>query len=194
MPFNTTESVTEEILKRLGNHLASNMPELEEVLDGFPEGNTSINFPSLSIIEAGTSKFTNEMSPYPYVEIEASDITDHKADVRYVVGQYDVSLQLDFWCRSKEERDDLFEKFIQAFNSQFPSLGLNLVLTDYHNVMCYYMMEGYSKEDSEISSQRQEWRVKINIVANCKAILEKEEPIVEETEVTGDIQGTSEPI
>lgn len=194
MAFNTTESVTEEIIKRLGNHLETEMTELAEVLDGFPEGNTLISYPALSIIEAGATKYIPEMSPYPYVEIEDGDITDHKADVRYVVGQYDISFQLDLWCRSKEERDDLFEKFIQAFNSQFPRLGLTLTLTDYHNILCNYSMTGYTKEDSEISSQRQEWRVKINIVANCKAILEKEEPIVEETEVTGDIQGTSEPI
>ena len=194
MAFSTSESVTEEVIKRLGNHLATQITKLNEVIDGLPEGNVPISFPALSIMESGNTEYIPEMNPYPYVDITAGDITDHSAEVAYVIGQYNFNLQLDLWCRSKEERDDIYEKFIQGFNSQFPLLGLNLTLTDYHGIYCNYSQNGYSKEDAEISSQRQEWRVKINILANCKAILGKDEFIMEETSVTGDIQDTSQPI
>lgn len=194
MAFNSSESVTEELIKRIGEHLKDNMPNLSDVLYEFPESNIEIDYPSLSIIQAGDLDYTPEMTPYPYVEIGSGDITASKADVRYVVGQYNGVLQLDLWCRNKEERDDLYEEFFQAFNSQFPVLGLTLSLTDYHSALCRYDLRGSSKEDSEISSQRKEWRVRIDVMFNCKAILEKEEFIVEETEVTSDIQVTSEPI
>ena len=194
MAFSNTESVTEEVIKRLGNHLSTGMTSLSEVIDGFPEGNVELSFPALSVMEVGNTEYIPEMSPYPYVDIEAGDIVDHSSEVKYVIGQYNYQLQLDLWCRSKEERDDLVEEFMQSFNSQFPLLGLNLTLTDYHGIYCSYSMNGYSKEDAEISSQRQEWRVKLNILANCKAILGKDEFMIEETSVTGDIQDTSQPI
>jgi len=194
MAFSSSESVTEAVLKALADHLETELTELSDVIDGFPESNVQLSYPALSIIDTGSTDYRPEMSPYPYNDIEEGDIADHSAEVKYVIGQHNFNIQLDLWCRSKEERDDLFESFMKAFNSQFPRLGLNLVLTDYHGIYCSYSMNGYSTEDAEISSQRQEWRVKINILANCKAILGKEEFIIEDTSVTGDIQDTSQPI
>lgn len=173
------ESISEEIIKKLGAHLESGMSSLSDVIYEFPSGNVQLSLPSLSVITLGTVDFTPEMNPYIH---EQAETEDHQADVQYVVGKYDIRLQLDLWCRNKEERNDLYQEFFTAFNSQFPKMGLALTLTDYYNVICRYDLTSFAKEDSEVASQTGEWRIKMEIIANCDAIIEKEEYIMESLE------------
>jgi hypothetical protein len=169
------ESVSKEVIKRLGLHIASKITGLN-VLYEFPEANVQLAYPSLSIIQMGDAAYTPENNIY---EISRSEIyEDNTADIRYCVGKYDIKLQLDAWCRSKEERNDLYQSLFLSLNSEFPKLGLSLNLTDYYNIVSRYNMVSFIKDDTEIASQRKEWRVKINVMVDTNAVIEKQESIM----------------
>lgn len=177
------ESVTREVLEQLGKHLDDQIPELNQIIYDFPESNIKLKYPAISMLVTNDD-YVNEM---PYI-LKQGELSGYKKDIYYVLGQHNWSIQLDLWERSKEERHDLFERFMMGFNSSLPNPGLNLTLKNYHGISCSYTMTNYSLEDSEVSSQRKEWRAIINIVANCKSVLSKREYIITENpELTLDI-------
>ncbi len=95
---------------------------------------------------------------------------DNTAEIKHVVGWYDLKLQIDIWCRTKPERYKIYELFFEAINPVIKPMGLSLQLSSYHNLYARYDMVGYSFGDNEQGSQRSEWRVKIEVLANCKAV------------------------
>jgi hypothetical protein len=151
---------------------------VEQVLEEFPEANNELIYPALSIITQGTPEFSPELSPYLLEEIEEPEVGEHKAPAKYVVGSYDLTLQVDIWCGSKEERFTAYDQFFAALNKQFQPMGLSLQLVDYHNVWARYDLSGHTFDDSAAGSQRNEWRVKCNVLVHCRAVVEREEFIV----------------
>ena len=145
------------------------MPTLENVNYEFPSANIPLVFPSITITYQGDVSYMPQLNPSVY---SSGAIADHKADTLYIVGQYDGSLQLDMWCKNKEQRNDMYQEFYKAFNPNFPSrMNLSLNLTDYYNIKCNYDLTSFSKEDSEVSSQTREWRTRISVLVNCNALL-----------------------
>jgi len=177
------ESITKEVLKHLADHLKKEMPELRQILLDFPEANKSLVYPSVSLF-VQAPEYTPEMNPYLHNFVDISQPMAPKHKVRYVSGEYDWKIQADIWCQYKEERHRLYDQFYKAFNSQFPTLGLTLEMKDYFEVLCRYDMIGFNYgDDGELSSQTKEWRVKIDIIGHCKAIIERTESIIETTEL-----------
>lgn len=180
--------LTDEVVKRLAIDLQTRMDVLEIVYEDFPEANEELMYPSASVMIVGAPVLVPEIAPYP---LNSDDVPEEEAgpDVepflyKFVTGHYDISLQVDLWCGNKQERHSIYEDFYLAFNADIPGpMGKILTLTGYHDVLCQYLMTGFSYEDSEVSSQRQEWRVKIDILANCKAVVEKAVSAILETEV-----------
>lgn len=177
------ESFTKEVVRRLGNHLKSLMPELAQVVEEFPESNQQLKYPCLSIITAGDPTHT-PCDPYL---LRKKDAISNKASVLYVSGSYDLTLQLDFWAASKEQRSKIYDSFYKAFNSQWPVMGLSLILENYYNTIGRYDLTSYRFNDGEESSQRKEWRAKVKIIVTAKAVLERKEFIIAETELQTDI-------
>ena len=161
----SNESVTEEVIKRLRLHIKGQMPNLKDVLEDFPEPNQKLQYPSVSIFTRGP-KF-RALSPYVY---QQGSVVNHKAEVKWVVGIYDFNLQIDLWARNKEERNDQFNLLFNALNPNITPMGLSLQLTDYYNLWCRYDFDGYEFADGERSSQQAEFRVKLDLLATCKAI------------------------
>lgn len=166
------ESVTEEVTAELGDYLR-NALQLRQVIEDFPDPNQSLSYPALSLSIIGA----DYQPETPYIHNQPS-ASNHKSDVKYVVGQYNWTIRLDFWERSKEERHDLYERFFQAFSPNLPRHGLSLTLKNYHDIICSYTQTNFSLGDSEEASQRREWRAQVDIVANCRAVLTKREYIV----------------
>lgn len=173
-----------EITKRLGLFLKENMPSLNDVVYDFPMGNVDLDLPTLSIITVGRPNYLNELNPYVINTPSLSPGDDASHKYKWVVGWYEFTLQLDIWCGSKHERDSLHEELFQAFHKDPEKQGVNLTLDDYHEIVCRYDLDGYLFQDSEDASQAQEWRVKIDVLANCKAVIEKTDSAIIETEVT----------
>ncbi len=187
----SVKKLTKEIVKKYGNYLSGKMSSLTEVYEEFPSGNRKLKMPSVSIITEGKATFDPETSG-AYVA-SSSDISGEPAlkVIKYVIGQYEVPLQIDFWCRNKEERSQIYAEFVDAMTGQDitaePQIGVILALTEYHNAFCHYDLGGYSFDDDETSSQRKEWRVKIDVVATCKAIVERTQSVILETEMQTEI-------
>jgi hypothetical protein len=161
----STESVTEEVIKRLQLHIKDQMPQLKDIMKDYPQPNERLQYPSLSIFTKGP-KF-KAFSPYVF---EQSPLVAHKSTVKWVVGQYDFNLQLDLWCRNKEERNDVFDLLFNALNPIINPMGLSLKLKDYYDLWCRYDFVGYEFADSERSAQIAEFRTRVDLLASCKTI------------------------
>lgn len=159
------ESVTKEVAKRLALYLKTATPEIKNVLEYFPEPNEKLVYPCISLT-VGKPAF-RALSPY---EKEKTTPSANKSDVQYVVGIYDIIVQLDIWSRNKEERDDLYETVFNALNPNIVPMGLSLQLKDYYNQWCRYDISNYEFIESEEQSQRGEFRVKFDLLTTCKAI------------------------
>ena len=179
------ESVSIEVIRRLGVYLKASVTDLCQVLEDWPESNMDLKYPSLTIFSGATPKLT-PCAPWQLSDVAADG--NNQAVNKYVIGQYDFSLQLDLWCSSKVSRHKLYEKMVLAFSGPFidgtsDTTGIGLNLTDYHNIMCRYDLTGYKFDDSEAGSQRKEWRVKLDVLANCRAVVERQQYIIIETEL-----------
>lgn len=168
------------VLSALGAHLKANMPSLQQVLLDFPDAGTVLKMPSLTIFSGASPAFM-PLDPYP---LEQGDTVNHRALVKRVVGEYDLNLQLDLWCPNKLTRSKLWEEFFKAFNPEVSPMGLSLQLMDYHEIWCRYDLTGYDLGDSEESSQSGQWRARINVLANTRAVIEKTEFVIETIENT----------
>lgn len=181
-----TEQVTKAILKELGDHLGKRMSVLKDVLLDWPDANEVLNYPTLSI----TTNTPTFLPLMPY-QLSAEDPkANNKIRTLNVTGQYEWNLQLDFWTGTKPERHSIYSQFVAAFNSQYISgeredVALALALKDYHGIFAIYDQTNYSFPDSEESSQRREWRLKVNVLANTKQVLERESFAILETEIVG---------
>lgn len=168
------------IVHTLGKYLKTTMPSIMKVFDGWPESNLTVEHPSLTIMTIDPG-YTHEMNPYEY---KYEVIKDAKYKFLYVVGEYNTSLQLDIWCRNKAERYRVIDEFQKAFLGSWPDLSLLLPMENYHDIICRYDVEDYNFDsDGEVSSQTKEWRVKIDLLAHCKAVHSREEFAILTTEL-----------
>lgn len=173
------ESVSEEIEKRLAAHIKALVPRLHKIILEFPEPNQVLDYPCLTI-DTGEPKF-QALQPYEMNDPVLVPV-NHSADVKWVVGIYDFKIQLDLWTRNKEERDDIYHLLFEALNPNITPMGLSLRLTDYYNVWCRYDLDGFSFPDAERASQQGEFRAKIDLLANCKAIRQNKSRVMETIE------------
>ena len=167
------ESLQDIVIEELGKHLEKNVKGLRQFIHGFPEANIKAKYPGISAHI--TSDRKQNCHPYIYSQ---GDTTANKAVVKYVVGNHDIKIQIDLWERTKEELNDLHEKFEDAMLPNIPDTGLVLNLEDYHNNTCEYTMVNSTPKTREGESTRKHWRMTIDVVSNCKAIKEKSEYII----------------
>lgn len=171
------DNATKAVIEALGTYLKSQIRSLQQVVYEFPAPNITLKYPSLSIT-TGEPSFAAEANPYIHEQGEMNAATK-KATVSRVVGTYEFKLQLDFWCRDKVERYKIYDEFFKAFHAEIDPMGLNIQLEKYFNVWCRYDQIGFHYEDSEIASQRSEWRVVVTLLAQCRAVLERSDFIME---------------
>lgn len=185
MQFDKTSDLSKEVIFSLGKFLKSKMPSLVRVYAQFPESNMEIAYPSMTIT-MGEPRFTPENCPY--VVAKEGFVRGSTSTVLYVWGYYDYNLQLDIWCRTKEERHRLIGEFEQAIFDDNHVVGITTTLENYYESLCRYDYEGYNNsEDSEISSQTKEWRVKIDMLAHCDAIAAKKEHLINNVAIVDDL-------
>lgn len=184
------ESVLEEVVKRLALHFKTQVPKLKAVLEDFPEPNEKLLYPCVSITTREPQ--FKPLSPYEILPIE--NPTHHLAEVKWVVGLYDFKLQVDLWTRNKEERMDLFDLLFNALNPQIQPMGLSLRLKDYYNIWCRYSLDAHRIADDETSSQRGEFRLQVDVLANCKAIRVNKSRVMETIDLDPELLNESESI
>lgn len=158
-----------ELLKQLKLHIQTNVPSLKAVHEEFPPANLALQYPCVSLHQSSV-EHTN-LDPYA-LDPDAVLVPDlqNKVTTKWVVGQYDLTIQVDVWARNKVERDLVSELVYAALNPLIRPRGLSLQLTDYHNIWARYDVAANVIDDSDASVQRQEWRQRIDILAHCKVI------------------------
>lgn len=187
----TTESLTEALPYTLGEYLKTNVTELKEYYEEWPEPNLQLDMPCVAI-SMGEPEF-RPLAPY-YVKPEIGDITDHQAEVKWVTGIWDFKVQVDLWTRNKEEKDDLFDAVFNALNPNIDPMGLVLTLEEYHNILCELVYVGHTLGNSEENAQRDEWRITFTLLGTCKAMRTRKEFVIETTETQVETLNTVEPI
>lgn len=174
------ESARREVLRELAEYFEDAI-KLKTLVYGFPESNRKMRYPAMAIHHAGTTQLAYEL---PYV-LNQTIINGAMASVRYVHGQYNWKIQIDIWEESQEELFDLMEKFTQAFDGNLPQNGINLTLSEYHGVICTYVLTDEAEGNNQESAQRKEYRATYSIEANCKKVSSQDHSLItEEPEVT----------
>jgi hypothetical protein len=176
-------------IRGLQKYLEQEMTELNSVYDEFPNHNEKMVLPCASVITVGTPTLTNLM---PYTLKKEVDPDNADNDLVYdVIGQYDARIQLDLWTEYKIQRGRLLDIFDNALNKQqiesdLPS-GLSLILSDYYSAIARYDNVGYTYMDSEENSQKDEWRVKVDLLVNYPKIKVKSIPRISEIKIINQI-------
>lgn len=193
--MNTAE-LTKQVIKVLADYLLAEMASItsiDQILEEWPEASLELqNYPVISIITKTTPEFTPHMDPQPFESV-VNDEDDKSRDYKYSVGQYDFELQVDLWTDYKARRHTLYQEFFAAFHKKLVTQGysgVTLVMADYHGCPIHFQMVGYSYTDSEEASQRKEWRVKIDLLANCEAVFEATQKAIVETEQSTEVSDT----
>ena len=193
LTFKRTEDITEEMVKVLRLHLEGLKLGFKEIFNEWPAGNFTLKYPSLSIITSGDPLFTKTQNK-PIV-LTGTIGADKKAKVLRETGTWEWDLQVDLWCKNKNQRTEFLRKLEEALDPDTASeskSGLHLVMPNYYNDFCSYTYEGYSYEDSEISSQRREWRSLLRVKADAKSLRDKREFIMETIELDLETRNTAE--
>lgn len=192
--MNPVTSIQDEIILRLADEARARVTMIKQVLEEWPDANRQLEYPALSIMSANPIKQT-PCHPWLFQQGVIDEDTN-KVFNKYVVGNFDWTLQLDLWAGNKPERNALHEAvssklFVGQFLDSINEItGISLQLPNYHNIICRYDLVGYRFDDSEAGSQRQEWRIKMDVLAHCKQIVEKEEFQIVETEITDEFINT----
>jgi len=156
--------------ERLGAYLLEQVPALKEVMQEWPEANQQLDYPSL-VIMGNSPEYSNLMT----YRLSMTDPVNNKRLVRYVIGQYDLTMHLTIWCRNKQERRDIHEAIFLAMNPQIEPSGLVLSIPDYFDVQASYDISGHELPDTEEAAQRREWRATLRVLGHVKAVIEREE-------------------
>lgn len=163
----------DEALEALVAALATHLTTITglTVLKEFPAANQVLTYPSVTIT-SGKPEFAN-FSPYQHSQTEPTE--EFETTTVLIVGACDAKLQLDLWCRNKKERRTMLGLLFAKLNPDVSPMGLSLQLTAYHDLWARVDFIGQEFLDDEGSAQRQEWRTKLDLLANMKVALSKEE-------------------
>lgn len=162
-------NAVDSLVKALATRLAtiSGLTVLKE----WPAANQKLVLPSVTITQ-GEPKF-RALDPY-LLSITNPNVAHEVTSVK-IVGEYDLVIQLDLWARNKVERAQYFELLFAKLNPDITPMGLSLQMSDYSNLWARYDLDSHQFVDDEATAQRQEWRCKLSLLANTRAVLSKTE-------------------
>lgn len=181
MTIGNTSPLEKELVHALAVYLKANMPSLHKANEEWPDPSVQLDMPCISII---TKKPTySPFMPTEYHAVPTPGVDQNatpKNTVDILVGEWDQPLQLDLWCKSKEERSQIFDEFFKAFTPATVDIpnGLSLQLPNYYNVWCRFDIDTYDYLDDEGSVQRSERRATISVLSNCPAIRTQVLPVM----------------
>ena len=160
---------------------------INKVFREFPRPNEPLNPPSLSLISTST-----KIEPRMPTVIKNTVDPDDQNDVTstFILGEYQLSLQLDLWTEYKKERESFYSKIIDIFDSQIASgrsLGLKLQMANYHDVIASYDLLSYNYQDDSNRSLMGEWRIMFEISAHFPRVEEREFPKMRNVSITENI-------
>lgn len=162
------------ISSALAQHIAARVPALARVTPEWPSANTTLIYPSLTVLTVGEVRFVPLFSSLTF----QSPPSGATAQSQYLCGHYEPKLQLDLWCSNKVQRAELYELVWKALNPSPVVMGVRIRLGAYFNQWASFVMTGYQFMDGNEQTQKQEWRCIIRVDALCNAILDQTDPLM----------------
>lgn len=184
------ESITKTLVQFLEEAFAN---EIEEetlnILEEWPSPEYQNKCVTIAVTTVGEGELQNLMPTVFNRQDNPEDTSQLLVD--YLVGQYNLSIQVDVWTEYKATRNDWYEKIDDLLDSQFTnseqSRGLSLRMVEYFEAIARYDQIGYNYSDSGESAQRSEWRVRFNISTSFPKIRRKIQSKIIEATVVADI-------
>jgi hypothetical protein len=162
-------------LNALANYLTTQIVGLT-VYKEWPSANQVLAYPSVTIFTGqvkGMNRTPEQMA------ITEPDV-NNQVVVTEILGEYDAKMQLDLWCANKFQRDTVLGQIFDAINlaatddtGDNNAAGLSLQLTDYFDDYVRFDIDGFTYVDDMAAAERQERRVKIDLLLNCRAIKDR---------------------
>lgn len=173
------DEFTRAVVEALATSVNTNVTGLAAVYRDWPDKNIELAYPSISVLP-GAPQFTR-CQPYLYSQGAVAS-GEHTAATKYVVGQYELPIQLDVWCKYKAQRATILDLVMAMLNPTLAK-GYVLRLTAYHDVWVNITTRGYKWLDSMNASALQEWRAIVELELTCLAIRSTTDYIITEEPV-----------
>jgi hypothetical protein len=172
--------MTEALSKALIAYFKAGIPALNSVIEGFPAPSQKLQYPAMSIFIRDPKLLTG--SPYVVKKVDRTTGSDPQKTITKIFGIYEVSLQLDIWTSTRPHRHQLAESVLQILNPDPEMVGLNLKLDDYYGEWAHIYAKSYRFIEDEAASQRNEWRILVDVQADLHALFEKVDYVIKTIE------------
>lgn len=189
MAENPKTAVVDELIAFLKREL----PGIGSTSSEWPEPGQAIVYPALAVITRGDAIFTPQKKREDLsARGDDYEVSPGKPRIatRYVVGRWEIPLQIHLWAVSKIERTKLDMLMVVALNAREGG-GLALRLKQSFGEWATITMQKARYNDTEESTQRKEWRVIVDVVADCNALVAKVDPVILTTEVQSETSTTN---
>lgn len=190
-----TASADRAAVLGLKKYLKDNVSELQNVYDEWPSHGDELVVPSVSIMTVGTPTYVNHANFSVHSKSPDPDVAENDI-IKEIIGHYDATLQVDIWTEYKPERGKIYDLVDNALNKEYYDKGLpqglSLILADYHDVIARYDQVGYTYISTEEGTQKEQWRVKVDLLVNYPKIAVKSVPRIEEITVTHQISDNTD--
>ena len=173
---NPSSDVIESCVSALADFLSSQIAGLT-VFQEWPSANQALSYPSLTISTGASPKRT------PSIMVQVSQTepdSNNQIVVNEHIADWDDNFQLDLWTATKPQRTQVLAQIIDAFSSQEMDStgannanGLSISLPDQYGEIARFDIGSVQRIDDEASAQRQERRVKISVLVNCREIRQR---------------------
>lgn len=167
------------------------------VLDEWPNANQKLVYPTVTL-NSKTPRYRN--LPKEEIARTLPDI-DNKTLVTYIVGEYDYGIQMDLWCANKIQRGVMLGAILKFLDADAmedlgdnKALGLSLTLTNYFNTIARLDYDRHELMDNEGAAERQERRVKIDLLVNVRAIRQRTMYAVKSVQVAQEVGSGPAPL
>lgn len=171
------------VIESLASYLKTEIPELQDVIEEWPNNGEDLQYPSLSIFTVDAKEVHR-----PPVIHKQEELEDGTLKVQYKVGQLNYSLQLDAWCSNKVERGEIYQKIMDAFNKDFieneGNLQLTITLENYYGILAHYEILGYSYVSEP---QVGNWRIRFTVNGDFEKIKEVIRPKINDIVLVDEI-------
>lgn len=171
----SVETAREACMDGLAAYLQGAIEGLS-VRNEWPAANQQLKYPSVTL-SSGRIPVRNEQ---PTLISKTAPDSNGQVIATECIGLIDFKIQLDLWCATKPQRNAVTTQLTDALNAQAADntgrnnpAGLSLSLTSYYNEWVRYDIDGYNFVDDEQAAERQERRMKMDLLVNCRVIQQR---------------------
>jgi hypothetical protein len=141
---------------------------LDKVTHVWPSGSEPITYPSASIIESGTPKYAQDLTPYPLDDTWGKYGED---TVLWHLREESVTFQIDYWCNSDPTREAIAAHIEQLFSPDEDLAGVLIEgPPEYFCLSIRATLEDVRRMDTSETTLTRERRLMTTVVADVPVV------------------------